>query len=209
MRDSKFSLNAFLLVVLIVAALTFFITVKVVDLADRSGLNTFTPIEGTDVAVHYSSLEPNGLYRGTENVHTLLLEGNFGTDWGAAAAGDRLYLNSYDSTDLGVVLCDVVTVDLNTMQKTVLLKNAVLRGRCASGELVCMSGEMLEANTPSENALVMLYAISDATLEPDGTTVAFLDPETGKVVYETADTTDSDEAFEAQYLARTLEEVRK
>lgn len=209
MRDSKFSLNAFLLVVLIIAALTFFITVKVVDLADRSGLNTFDPIEGTDVAVHYSSLEPNGLYRGTENVHTLLLEGNFGTDWGAAAEGDMLYLNRYDSTDLGVVLCDVVTVDLNTMEETVLLKNAVLRGRCASGELVCMCGEMLEANAPDENALCMLYAVSDPTLRSDGATVVFLDPETGKVVYETADATDSDEAFEAQYLARTLEEVRK
>ena len=77
MESPKFSFNAFLLVVIIFSALLFFVTVKVMDIADRTPVNSFTPIEGTELAVRYSSLEPNGIYTGTENVNTLLLEGNF------------------------------------------------------------------------------------------------------------------------------------
>ena len=51
MRESKFTMNAFLLVVLIFSALTFFVTVKLTGMADRTPVNTFTPIEGTELSV--------------------------------------------------------------------------------------------------------------------------------------------------------------
>ena len=211
MRESKFTMNAFLLVVIIFSAFIFFITVKVMGMAaDRRAVNTFTPIEGTEFLVHYSSLEPNGIYTGNENIHELKLEGNFGVDWGAAAVGDQLYLNAYRSTDLGILLSDVVRVDTNTFRKEVLLKNAILRGRCASGELVCLSGVMLPANRPEDNALCRLYALTDAELSPDGNgaKVVYLDPETGDVLYEVQDDTAAGDDFEARYLNRSLEEVR-
>lgn len=209
MPAPKFSLNAFLLVVLLAAAMVFFITVTVTDLADRTAVNTFSPIEGTELAVRYSSLEPNGIYRGSENVNTLLLKGNFGTDWGAAAEGDAVYLNEYDETDLGVMLCSVVRVQVPDMQKTVLLRNAVLRGRCASGELVCTCGLMLPSNNPEDSALCMLWRLTDSSVRSGGEPerVLFLDPQTGQAVYETAcDAAEQD--FDARFLSRTLEEVR-
>ena len=209
MRESKFTLNAFLLVVIIFSALAFFVTVKLTAMADRTPINSFSPIEGTELAVRYSSLEPNGIYRGSENVNTLVLEGNFGTDWGAAAVGDRLYLNAYRSTDLGILLSDVVCVDLRTFQKEVLLQNAILRGRCASGELVCLRGAMLPANHPQNNALCRLYSLTDTTLSPEGDAmVVYLDPDTGRILYEVRDDTAQGGDFETRYLGRTLQEVQ-
>ncbi len=207
MDSPKFSLNAFLLVFILFSALLFFVTVKVMDIADRTPVNSFTPIEGTELAVRYSSLEPNGICSGSENVNTLLLEGNFGTDWGAAAIGDRLYLNHYRTTDLGVLLSDVVCVDTDTFQETILLRNAVLRGRCASGELVCLGGVLLSANYPEENALCRLYSLTDGNLSNDGAKVFYLDPESGELLYELRDDM-AGEDFETRFLSRTLAEVR-
>lgn len=207
MDSPKFSLNAFLLVFILFSALLFFFTVKVMDIADRTPVNSFTPIEGTELSVRYSSLEPNGICSGTENVNTLLLKGNFGTDWGAAAIGDRLYLNHYRTTDLGVLLSDVVCVDTDTFQETVLLRNAVLRGRCASGELVCLGGVLLSANYPEDNALCRLYSLTDGNLLTDGATVFYLDPDSGEPLYTLRDDM-AGEDFETRFLDRTLAEVR-
>lgn len=207
MESPKFSMNAFLVVVIIFSAFLFFVTVKVMDIADRTPVNSFTPIEGTELAVRYSSLEPNGICKGSQNVNTLLLEGNFGTDWGAAAVGDQLYLNAYRTTDLGLLLSDVVRVDTNTFQQTVLLRNAVLRGRCASGELVCLGGVLLSANHPEDNALCRLYSLTDSALSPEGAAVFYLDPDSGQLLYETRDDA-AGEDFDARFLARTLAEVR-
>ena len=212
MRQSKFTLNAFLLVVILFSALYFFVTVKVTGMAaDRWPVNSFTPIEGTDLAVRYSSLEPDGIYRGSENVNELLLEGTFGSDWGLALVGDRLYLNAYRTTDLGNLFSDVVFMDMHTYKETTVQTNAVLRGRCASGELVCVSGMLLPANLPDTNALCTLYRLTDASLMPNGAggKILYLDPETGAVVYEIAYDGSEDEDFDARYLDRSLEEVRK
>ena len=65
MRELKFSFNAFLLVVLIFTALTLFITVIISHMADRTPVNDFYPIDGTEYMVHYSNLEPDGIYSGT------------------------------------------------------------------------------------------------------------------------------------------------
>ena len=208
MGRPKRNLNTLLLILLLFGGFTFFITVFITGMADRSAINTFNPIEGTDYAIHYSSLEPNGLYEGSENVHSLVVEGNFGFDWGAALEGDRLYLNEYSSTDLGVMHSDLVCVDLQAKDKTCLLPDAILRGRCASGELVCVRGVMLPANQPETNVLCRFYALTAPGVR-DGAEVLFLDPANGEILYSVRDDNAMGNGFEARYLQRTLEEVRK
>ena len=208
MESPKFSLNAFLLIVIIFSALTFFVTVKLTGMADRTPVNQFVPIEGTELSIRYSSLEPDGIYSGSETVNTLLLEGTYGTDWGAAAVENQLYLNEYRATDLGVLLCDVVRVDTDTFEKTILLHDAILRGRCASGQLVCVTGAMLPANLPEENALCRLYC-TDSGVSPSAehAAVLYLDPATGSVLGSVQDPNAMGEGFEARYLDRAMEEV--
>ena len=208
MRSPKLSVNALLLVLLIFGGFTFFITVFIVRMADRSGVNTFNPVEGTDYAIRYSSLEPNGLYQGNEVVNSLVVKGNFGFDWGAALEGERLYLNEYKTSNMGVMHSNLVRVDLTTKQKETLLSDAILRGKCASGELVCVRGVLLSANKPESNILCKFYALAAPGLH-DGAEVLFLDPATGEIVYRVRDDEAMSNAFEARYLKRTLEEVRQ
>ena len=208
MRSPKLSVNALLLVLLIFGGFTFFITVFIVRMADRSGVNTFNPVEGTDYAIRYSSLEPNGLYQGNEVVNSLVVKGNFGFDWGAALEGERLYLNEYNTSDMGVMHSDLVRVDLTTKRKETLLTDAILRGKCASGELVCVRGVLLPANKPESNVLCKVSALAAPGLH-DGAEVLFLDPATGEIVYRVRDDEAMSNAFEARYLKRTLEEVRQ
>lgn len=207
MRTPKVSVNTFLLILLIFGGFTFFITVLIVRMADRTPVNSFSPIEGTDYAIRYSSLEPNGLYRGSTNVNSLVVEGNFGFDWGAALEGERVYLNEYGASNMGVMHSDLVCVDLTTKQKETLFTDAILRGRCASGELVCIRGVLLPANKPESNVLCRFYALTAPDLH-DGAEVLFLDPATGEIVYSVSDAGAMNATFEARYLNRTLEEVR-
>ncbi len=209
MRDTKFTLNSLLLVVMIISAIFFFFSVKLFNMADRRAVNEYYPIEGTSYAVRYSNLQPNGIYEGSRTTGVLKLEGSFGYDWGAAAEDGALYLNEYDHTDLGLTLSSVVRVDTGTFEKTVLLEDAVLRGRCASGELVCLSGCFMSFDFPETNALCRLYALSSKALRPQspGAYVVFLDPATGEAVYSLRDEHALDEGFESRYLERTLGEV--
>lgn len=209
MQDTKFTMNAFILVVIILSAIFFFFTVKVVSMSDHSAVNDFYPIDGTELAVRYSSLVPNGIYEGGKNDGILRLEGNFGYDWGIAAEGSTLFANEYSATSLGVMLCNVVRIDTDTFEKQILWKNALLRGRCASGELVCMRDCMVPANFPETNSLCRLYAMSDPDLDPmsEGAEVLFLDPGTGTVLFRIFDANALSGDFEGLYLARTLEEV--
>ena len=208
MRSPKLSVNALLLVLLIFGGFTFFITLFIVRMADRSGVNSFNPVEGTDYAIRYSSLEPNGLYQGNEVVNSLVVKGNFGFDWGAALEGERLYLNEYKTSNMGVMHSDLVCVDLTAKRKETLLTDAILRGKCASGELVCVRGVLLPANEPESNILCKFYALAAPGLR-GGAEVLFLDPATGEIVYRVRDDGAMTEAFEARYLQRTLEEVRQ
>ena len=129
-------MNSLILVVMIISAIFFFFSIKLFNMASRRAVNDFYPIEDTSYAVRYSNLQPSGIYEGGKTTGVLKLEGSFGYDWGAAAEDGDLYLNEYDHTDLGLTLSSVVRVDTGTFEKTVLLKDSVLRGRCASGELV-------------------------------------------------------------------------
>ena len=210
MRETKFSMNALLLVVIIFSAITFFVSIKVVDLADHRAVNDFYPVEGTDVAVRYSSIYPNGIYEGDKTNGVLKVEGDFGHDWGAAAVGDQLYLNEYTRTDMGLMMCQVVRVDLNTYEKEVLWRDAILRGRCASGELVCLRGFLMPSGFPENNSLCRLYAMSSAEIRPENgdALVTYVDGESGEILYSVRDRETETETFDALYLERTLEEVR-
>lgn len=211
MGNAKFTLNALLLVVIIFAAISLFFMVKVVDMADTGAVNDYYPIGDTGVSVRYSTQNPNGLYTGSQNTGVLRLAGSFGFDWGAAYEGSTLYINEYSTTDLGMMLCKLVKVDMNTFTKEVLFKDSMLRGRCASGELVVVSGFMMPSSHPDTNSLCKLYCFASSELYYDGSTaeVLFIDPVTGEVVYSVEDGDALGDGFEARYLERTLEEVKK
>ncbi len=210
MRENKFSLNALVLIFIIAAVFVFLFIVILTGMADRSAINAFYRIEGTDLAVRYSNLEPDGIYEGSENVNSLKLKGTFGTDWGCALQGDLFYANEYRTSELGLMHSDLVRVDLTSFHKEILLKDTILRGRCASGELVCICDAMMPANFPKTNPLCALYAMSASSLRPedDSATVLFLDPDTGGIVWSVFDENALGDDFDARYLARTLEEVR-
>ena len=204
MGRAKFSMNAFLLVVLIIAGIYFFFTVKLVDMADHRAVNDIYPVEGTDFSIRYSSRKPNGVYQGDRVNGVLRLAGDFGYDWGCAAADGALYLNEYRSTDLGLMLCDLVRVDTATFEKALLARDTVLRGQCASGELVCLAGTMLPSDLPETNRLCRLYAMTGGGGE---CRVLFLDPASGQVVYSVREPEPLRADLEGKYLSRTLGEV--
>ena len=210
MGSSKFTLNAFIIVVIAATVIGFFFTVVIVDLAYHPAINDFYPIEGTDLGVFYSSIKPDGIYKGDRVNNVLRLEGRYGFDWGMAVEDNCLYTNEYTNTSLGIVLCSVVRIDLDTFEKEILLTDAVLRGRCVSGELVCQSGTLLESNYPEESSLCRLYAVSAPWIDPEGriVDVVWLDPATGNELLR-LQTDGSSGDFEASYLQRSLEEVRK
>jgi len=204
MKSPKFSLNAFIAVVMLFSVIGFFFTVKMVNLADRYPVNEYTVIEGTNLAVRYSNLEENGICEGSAEKAVLKLPGNYGADWGAFVSGNSLFINEYTSTKFGMMLCNVVKIDLQTYEKETVLEDAILRGRCASGEPVCVSGCMLPSDFPETNSLCKLYGMTAA--EHD-VTVLYLDPETAEVVASVHDDAAMKVNFEKCYLNRTLEEV--
>lgn len=210
LNDSKFTSHSFVLVFTIAAAIFLFFAVKLVDLADHSAANDYYPIEGTPYAIRYSSLKTSGIYRGDRNTGTLMLEGLYGFDWGCVAEGDWLYLNEYSRSNLGLLYCRVVRVNTKGFTKEVLLDNAILRGRCASGELVCLKNCLMPSVFPKTNALCALYAVTDPALRPgaDGADVVFLDPTSAEALYTVHDDAVFESGFDARYLARTLGEVR-
>ena len=159
MRQAKFTMNALLLVVLIFSALEFFFTLYLADKADRSAVNDYYRIEGTDLGIRYSNKKDCGIYEGPKNTGTLRLSGTFGHDWGIVKEGDSLFLNEYLTSDLGLTICNLVKVDISTFGKEVLLKDTVLRGRCTSGELVCMNSCFLPSVFPENRS---------TSMEPDG-----------------------------------------
>ena len=136
-----------------------------------------------------------------------LREGEFGHDWGAAACGDSLYINEYRISDLNLLFCDLALVDTSDLTKQTLFRNTILRGRCASGELVCVSDYMPPSSYPDANPLCSLYGFSSAEL-CDGQEILFIDPETAEVV-RTLPFDGAEEGFEDRYFSKTLEEIQK
>ncbi len=212
MRETKFNMNALVLVVIIFSAITFLFTIKLTDMADRLALNESYPVEGTNVVVRHSTLIPYGIYEGEyEATSVLKVEGNFGDDWGVALVGNTLIINEYTHTNFNLWLCQLVRVDLNTYEKTVMYRDTMLRGKCASGELVCLTDYLEPSNQPATNGLCQLYALSSGEFRAGEVcaTVLYLDPNTGEELYRVRDDEAVDvEVLETRYLARTLEEVR-
>lgn len=213
MNNAKFTLNALLVVIMAFSAIGLLVTVNTFDAAGYMySINDYHPIKGTDLWIRYATKEPSGIYKGMKNTAELKLEGRFGYDWGVAVCGDDLYLNEYFDSDAGLVMSDLVRVNMDTFEEETVCGNTILRGRCASGELVCISDCMLPSNMTKTNSLCKLYAMTDPELDPssDGATVMFLDPSSGEVVYSVWDDHAlTDKLFDKRYLIRTLEEVRQ
>lgn len=212
MNNTKFTMNALLVIVTVFSAIGLLFTVGLYDMGQHVYLiNDYQAIEGTDLSIRYSTKDVSGIYRGPQNNDELVLEGNFGYDPGTTYSNGHLYLNEYRYTDTGLVLCDATCVDTDSFGKKVIMKNAMLRGLCASGELVCRGDCLLQSNMPETNSLCRLYAMTSSKLDPlsESATVLFIDPANGDIVYAAEDDSPSAEAFDERWLSRTLEEVRK
>ena len=214
MNNAKFTMNALLVIVLVFSAIGLFFTVGIYDMGQHVYLvSDYKQIKGTDLSIRYSTKEPSGLYRGTKNEDELLIEGNFGgNDSGIAVCGDKLYLNEYTFTDTGMMLSEVVMIDMNSFDEYSILKNAELRGRCASGELVCVGDCLPGPVTSDANSLRKLYCMTSGKLNSgeDAAVIYYIDPDSGEPVYSTSyDNGMSDKEFNIHWLLRTLEEVRK
>lgn len=216
LNNTKFTMNAMLVIVIVFSAIGLFFTVGIYDMGQHVYLVTERKeIKGTDLSIRYSTKEPSGLYRGTKNEDELMIEGNFGgNDSGIAVCGDQLYLNEYTFTDTGMMLSEVVMVDMNSFDEYSILENAELRGRCVSGELVCV-GDCLPgtaASASDANSLRKLYCMTSGKLNPDTdtSTVFYVDPDSGEPVYSASCNNGmSEKEFNALWLSRTLEEVRQ
>ena len=209
MGNAKFTTNSLMIIVIIFSATLFFFTITMVEMVNPYGQNEYMKIEGTDLAVKHSSIDPNGLYRGPESTAQLVLEGNFGNDWGTTLSGTDLYLNEYAITSLGLIIPEVVKVDTETLEKEVLYKDAIIRGKCASGEMVLLTGYVMPTNYPKTNSLYKFYTMSsDVDLDDTAVTVIFMEPETGEVVFSLEDKAYMEKTFQKKYEDRTLDEIR-
>ena len=105
---------------------------------------------------------------------------------------------------------DLVRIDLDTLEKETVSKNTLLRGKCASGELVCFEGYVDMTWFPETNSLrqLMREADRDVQPEPQGTIVVFLDPDTGAEEYRVTDPEALTDESAEKYLSTALEEVK-
>ena len=197
-------MNAFVLVVVIFSALILFVTVKLSGIAGREAINSYYEIEGTPYWIRYSSVLPNGIYNGKDKTSDLLLEGTFGYDWGAVVSGNDLYINEYASSSFGNMYSTVVRVDLDSFEKQVIARDTVIRGRCASGEIVCEKGLILPLNHPDTNRMTRLYSLTGESR----VLVTFIDPATGETVYREYISEEQERHFDSLFLERTLGEVK-
>ena len=213
MRQSKFTFQAFLIIVLIFSVMAFFFTLFLSGMADKAWnphVNDSYEIAGTDLTIRYSDKKGNGIFEGDPVNGVLKVEGSFGHDWGIALEGDYLYLNEYRTSTLGMMFCQLVRINLNTYEKEVLMHNTILRGQCTSGELVCVSGAMLPADFPETNPLCRFYRLTEKNNAPEGgADVMFLDPQTLEAAYSVTVSDPFSPIFEKQYLQKTLTEVAK
>lgn len=212
MNNAKFSMNSVLIIVIIFTALILFFMLLVVDMSFTPARNEWYPVEGTDIAVKYSTKEGSGIFQGDyKNTAVLRIKGNFGYSWGNALEGDKLYLNEFKSSPFGMMNSKLVCIDINSFEKQTLYNDMLICGRCRSGEIVCLSRFIMPNNFPKTNALSELYALSENGVCPDksGATVVFINAVSGEIVYSVFDPEAFGEGFTARWLDHTLEEVMK
>ncbi len=209
MKESKVSMNIILVIVIFVSAVTFFITVKMTDVASTLwAVNSFNRIGESEYAVRYSNISPNGIYKGSENVNSLIAEGNFSYGDGVFVDNNMLYANEYTLTDLGLELCSVVKIDLETGEKTTLFNDAEFMGKCLSGELVIADGYASRLNKPKINSLCRLYALSGEIDFHKQARVLYFDAEKGKTVFTVESISANKKRFNSTFVDKTLQEVR-
>lgn len=213
MRQSRFTFQAFLIIVLIFSVMAFFFTIFLSGMAGKAWnphVNDSYEIAGSDLTIRYSDKKGNGIYKGDSVNGVLKVEGSFGHDWGIALEGDHLYLNEYRTSTLGTMFCQLVRIDLTTFEKEVLRRDTVLRGQCASGELVCISNILMPSAQPQTNEFCRLYAMTASDLDPqsDGGTVLFMDPANADVLYEIEGNNILSDEFASLYLDHSLDEIR-
>ena len=198
MARRKFTLNAFIFIVILFSAMMLFFLVKMTDMADISIVNDVYEIEGTDYSVRYQELKPSGLYKGKGNAGRLVVEGNFGFDWGAVIEGDSLFCNEYKKTSYGYMLSDVVKIDLVTYEKETVFRNAMMIGRCESGEMVCLDGFMMPLWSFDTNSLYKTFSMSSPVIESENDTalVRFVNPATMETVRSFRDSASDKERLE-------------
>ena len=206
MKKTKFTFNSLLLIVAVFSAIILFVMVTLYDFAVRVSYEEEFPVEGTEYVIRNSNLRPDGLYRQND----LLCEGTFGYEWGAAKVGNYIYCNEYENTKLGFLTSDLVRIDLDTLEKETVSKNTLLRGKCASGELVCFEGYVDMTWFPETNSLRQLMRVADPDVqpEPQGAIVVFLDPDTGAEEYRVTDPEALTDESAEKYLSTALEEVK-
>ena len=205
MKKTRFTLNSFIFIIMLFSALYLFITVDLYDMSDRSVTRANYPIGDTGYYVRYSSRDESGISLGDDLYSPVILGGYFGYDWGAAICGDWLYCNEYKNTRLGFTSSDLVRIRLSDMTKEVIAENAMLRGRCSDGSLLCYEGVVTANWFPQTNPLYSLYAASDGRLgSGEGAFVHVLDPSGEKDLELGYDPGALSDEREAYYLERGL-----
>ncbi len=172
------------MMLIIFSVFVIFVLFGLTEMANIGINNDVYEIEGTDYSVRYTELKPSGLYKGKGNSGVLVVEGNFGYDWGVAVVDGALYCNEYRTTSLGMMVSDFVKIDLETYEKEVIYRDAVMIGKCRSGEVVCLDGFMMPSWQFDINSFFKLYSMSscDIRAEKDLVTVRYIDTDTGETV---------------------------
>ena len=209
MKNYRKTLNIAVLTMMILSVLYIFITVVIFNVAQNTPTSASYQIEDTGYFVRYTTMKENGIYDDDGPAGKLLLEGQFGYDRGAAAQGNTLYCTEYRSSTLGWMTCDLVKVDLTTFEKKVLMKDAMLYGRCASGELIVMDGVVMANWFPQTNQLCELYRMTagDKVFSERGAVVCLMDPESGEILWRKQDLNALTEKRMRYYMNNSLEEI--
>ncbi len=210
MEQPKYTMNAFLVTVTIFSAILFFITVLISKLSDRSVTNLSYPVGDTGYYIRYATHIKSGIYDSSDVIANMMIEGSYGYDWGASVEGDDLYCNEYRTTTFGLMTCDLVRISLDDFHKETLMKDTMLRGRCASGELVCYRDVLMPGWFPDTDPLSDLYGLCRGKhFDSSSASVCFIDPKSGNVLFETFDDNALSDERASYYLESTLQEVSR
>ena len=213
MRRTKFSFNAFVLIVILLSALILFITVGIRGMTGRPTMNEIFEIGYGNLSVRHCDVTPSGIYRGTSGPGELALEGTYDSiEWGAFLSGKYYVCNEYSTTTLGMLKCRVVKIDLDSFSKETLYEDSFIIGTCASGEAVIVRGFSTVSWMTDTNPLYKLYVMSDKdALSASGVSVDYVDTETLGVVKTVCDVPASDVADRENntFLEADLREVAR
>ena len=209
MNRTKFTMNSFVLVIILASALFMFFTIFMDTLANRSVRNESYPIEGTEYYVRYTTHIPSGIYVGYDSDDTLMLEGSYGYDWAGLLKDDYYFCNEYHKTVFGFMTSDVVRISLEDFSKEIILKDATVKGFCASGELVCFSNVVMPNWFPGTNAICKLYGMAQGCdgYDSEMAIVNVIDPDTLQILYSAEDGKALSDERGSYYLSSSLQEI--